>query len=79
MKKTTFWDVVRCSLEKLTDVSDVLAASIIGASHFQGKQRQQDTTKILVLVMAVDKRMARKIKRIKRNRTLMKLVKGKYT
>jgi hypothetical protein len=29
MKMTVFWDVARCSLVEVTDVSEVLAASII--------------------------------------------------
>jgi hypothetical protein len=31
-----FWDVARCSLVKLTDVSEVLTASISRAMMFQG-------------------------------------------
>jgi hypothetical protein len=33
MKMAVFWDVTLCSLIKFTDISEVLASSIIRASH----------------------------------------------
>jgi hypothetical protein len=44
MKMTAFWDITPCSLEKLTDVSELLTASIIRAMRLHGTISEKAVT-----------------------------------